>query len=45
MNEAETRAEYFDPSLKAAGWVWTKAAASGVSTRSNKVFSVVHHFV
>jgi len=28
MNEAETRAEHIDPALKAAGWVWSRVAAS-----------------
>lgn len=33
MNEAETRADYIDPALKAAGWGVMIVAASGVSTR------------
>jgi len=34
MNEAETRAEYIDPALKAAGWGVVEGAEFGVNTPS-----------
>ena len=37
MNETETRAEYIDPALKAAGWALWKAVAFAWSFPSIKV--------
>lgn len=41
MNEAETRLLHIDPALKAAGWVWSKAVASGPSIPSHWAVSRV----